>query len=113
MSRASKLLVLLLVLAAVAAGAAMLFPPVKLFALKAAGRSPVCPMSHALAAADQLKTQIRYKDEILGASKLLEKDPAGYHLWKTPQGDWWIPQGDDFVLPFNLAEQKRKIYGTG
>jgi FkbM family methyltransferase len=88
-------------------------PPARLFAIKAAGRSPVCPMDHALKADDNERQQIRYKDEILHGSKLLEKDPAGYHLWDTPRGRWWIPQGDDFVLPFNLAEQQRQIYGTG
>jgi FkbM family methyltransferase len=89
------------------------YPPVRLFAIKAAGRSPVCPLDSALKAADNLHQQIQYKDQILAASKLLEKDPAGYHLWDTPRGRWWIPQGDDFMLPFNLAEQQRQIYGNG
>jgi FkbM family methyltransferase len=70
-------------------------------------------MSDALQANHNLRLQIRYKDEILAASRLLEKDPAGYHLWQTPHGRWWIPEGDDFMLPFNLAEQQRRIYGTG
>ena len=113
MSRASKILVPVVLLAAATAAVAHFYPPVRLFALKAVGRSPVCPMGDALQAANNLKRQIAYKDEVLNASKLLEKDPAGYHLWQTPMGTWWIPQGDDWVLPFNLAEQKRKIYGTG
>jgi FkbM family methyltransferase len=70
-------------------------------------------MANALKASENLRRQIGYKDQILAASKLVEKDPAGYHLWDTPKGRWWIPQGDDWVLPFNLAEQERKIYGTG
>ncbi len=113
MSRSTRIFVPLVLLAAVATAAGHFYPPVRLFALKAVGRSPVCPMPNALKAAENLKAQIRYKDEILGASKLIEKDPAGYHLWDTPMGRWWIPEGDDWVLPFNLAEQKRKIYGTG
>ena len=98
---------------AVAATAGYVYSPVRLLALAAVGRSPVCPMHKAVHAADNLKQQILYNREILAASKLLEKDPAGYHLWETPYGRWWIPEGDDFVLPFNLAEQKRQIYGTG
>ncbi len=90
-----------------------LYPPARLFALKAVGRAPVCPMSHALAAAQGLQTQIRYHNQILSGSKVIEKDPAGYHLVQTPHGKWWIPAGNDFVLPFNLAEQAREIYGTG
>jgi FkbM family methyltransferase len=109
----TRTVVSLAVVAAAAMAAGHFYPPVRLFAFKAAGRSPVCPMDHALKADENEKLQIRYKDEILKASKLVEKDPAGYHLWDTPRGRWWIPQGDDFVLPFNLAEQQRQIYGTG
>lgn len=85
----------------------------RLFILKAAGRAPHCPMANALEAHNNLKLQVRYKDEILAASRLIEKDGAGFHHWETPMGRWWIPDGDDWMLPFNLAEQKRRIYGTG
>jgi len=90
-----------------------LYAPARLAAIVALGRSPVCPMSRAIHSADELQKQIAYKDNILYASKLLEKDPAGYHLWDTPDGRYWIPQGSDYVLPYNLAEQRRKIYGVG
>jgi FkbM family methyltransferase len=101
------------VLVAGAAAAGHFYPPVRLLAEKAAGRSPACPLYSAVAAAENLKQQIRYKDEILKASRLVESDPAGFHLFETPHGRWWIPAGDDFVLPFNLAEQQREIYGSG
>jgi FkbM family methyltransferase len=99
--------------AAAIVAAGYFYPPLRLFALKAVGRSPVCPMWNALAAADNLRLEIRYNDEILKGSKLIQNDPAGYHLFETPRGRWWIPAGDDYVLPFNLAEQQRRIYGTG
>lgn len=89
------------------------FFPFRLFVLKAMGRGPQCPMVNALQAHRNVEVQTRYKDEILAASRLVEKDPAGFHLWETPMGRWWIPDGDDWILPFNLAEQKRRIYGTG
>jgi FkbM family methyltransferase len=89
------------------------YAPARLTAIVLLGRSPVCPLQRAIHSADELRTQIAYKDRILHASKLLEKDPAGYHLWDTPHGRFWIPQGSDFTLPFNLAEQERKIYGVG
>jgi FkbM family methyltransferase len=98
----------------VALALAVLFvTPVRLFALVLAGRSRICPFGEALQSAANLKRQIQIKDRILSASRLLEKDPAGYHLWETPKGRYWIPQGSDYVLPFNLAEQERQIYGTG
>ncbi len=89
------------------------FPTVRLFGLKAVGRSPVCPMPNALAADRNLQAQILESNTILEASKVVENDPAGYHRVQTPKGEWWIPEGNDYVLPFNLAEQAREIYGTG
>mgnify|MGYP005809755559 CR=1 FL=1 len=104
-----RLFVVALILAAIVS----FYPPARLFALVAAGRSPVCPLGNAVQAAENLKTQIRYKDEILAASKLVQTDPAGYKLYDTPDGPYWIPGGSEYVLPFNLAEEKREIYGVG
>ena len=103
--------VLVSILAAV--GLAWVYPPARLFAEKAVGCGTGCPMEKALKAAGNLREQIRNKDRILNASKLIGKDPAGYHLFETPHGRWWVPAGDDYVLPFNLAEEARDIYGTG
>jgi FkbM family methyltransferase len=108
----SKLFKILLLVAALCA-LCYFYAPARLLAIVALGRSPVCPVSRAIHSADELRTQVAYKDRILYSSKKLENDPAGYHLWDTPHGRFWIPQGSDFVLPFNLAEQDRKIYGVG
>jgi FkbM family methyltransferase len=89
------------------------YPPLRLSAIVLAGRSPVCPYQQAIRSADNLRRQIDLKDQILAASKRLEKDSQGFQLWQTPHGRYWIPEGSDYVLPFNLAEQARKIYGTG
>jgi len=107
-----KTIAIVLVAAAVAA-AGHFYPPLRLFAIKAAGRSPYCPMSNALAADRNIQEQFRLHNAILNASKVIEKDPAGYHLVESPRGRWWIPAGNDFVLPWNLAEQQREVYGTG
>jgi FkbM family methyltransferase len=88
-------------------------PRVRLFALVMAGRSPVCPMANALDAAEHVRLLTEAKDRILAASREVQRDPSGYHLWETPKGRYWMPAGNDYVLPFNLAEQERKIYGTG
>jgi FkbM family methyltransferase len=101
-----------ILLAALASGVYFV-APLRLALIVLAGRSPVCPLSNALQAAENLRTQIAFKDEILRASKKLETDPAGFHLWDTPDGRYWVPEGSDYVLPFNLAEQKRQIYGAG
>jgi FkbM family methyltransferase len=77
-----------------------------------AGRSPVCPLGQAVHAEENQKQQIEIKDEILKASKMVSKDEK-YEQWQTPMGTYWIEAGSRYVLPFNLAEQKRKIYGSG
>ena len=90
----------------------MLYPPLRLSALVLAGRSPVCPLSQAVHAEENQKRQIEIKDEILKASTVVSKDDK-YEQWQTPKGTYWIAAGSRYVLPFNLAEQQRKIYGTG
>jgi FkbM family methyltransferase len=97
----------------VAAAAYLFYTPLRLTYLYTMGRNKGCPFSEALRSATNMKRQAELDDKIFRASRLIQKDPAGYHLWETPAGRYWIPQGSDYTLPFNLAEQKRKIYGTG
>ncbi len=106
-----KLAILAALLALIAAG--IFYPPFRFFALKAVGRAPDCPWANTIAVADNQRDQIRYHNEFVRASKVVETDPAGYELLETPRGRWWIPTGNEFVLPFNLAEQEREVYGAG
>lgn len=97
------------------AGAALyhFYPPFRLGAWALAGRSPHCPFRNAIWSAENARRQIAVKDRILAASREIAVDPAGYHQFETPYGRFWMPEGSHYVLPFNLAEQERKIYGTG
>lgn len=88
------------------------FPRFRLVVLAAAGRSPVCPMRLAVNSTANIDDTLRIKDRILAASHL-RREEAGLELWDTPQGPFWIPKGNHYVLPFNLAEMERKIYGSG
>ncbi len=104
----------LLALAAVAAIATSFFlAPVRLAALVALGRSPVCTLRRAVQCESHARKLKDAKDRILAASRPIETDAAGYRLWQTPAGRYWIPPNSDYVLPFNLAEQANRIYGTG
>jgi len=103
------LLILGLFLAAVAT---LAYPPARILALVLAGRSPHCPLQDALKSHTNQTLQIETKDRILLKSTIIQKDERGFHQWRTPKGEYWIPEGSDFVLPFNLAEQERKIYGS-
>jgi len=109
MSRALKLAAM----AAVLVMAASFYPPFRLGLLALSGRASWCPWREATRSAWNLRHQTELKDRILAASRLAEKDPAGFHLWETPKGRYWIPKGSDWSLPWDLAEQERKIYGRG
>lgn len=106
--------VLKFVVIVAALGAALWFyHPTRLGLLVLAGRSQGCPWRQAMRSADNAARQIEMKDSILKQTREVEKDPAGFQLWQTPKARYWMPAGSDFVLPWNLAEQERKIYGTG
>ena len=106
--------VLILIVLLVAAGLAYsYYPPFRLFTFAIVGRSPVCPIREAIKSDENLRRQVEYKDQILNASRLVQEDPQGFELWETPKGRYWVPAGSRYVLPFNLAEQQRKIYGEG
>jgi FkbM family methyltransferase len=88
------------------------YPPARLAALVVAGRSPVCPFASAVRARANLDETGAVKDRIYAASRLVRED-SGLELWDTPKGQFWIPRGNRFVLPFNLAEMERHVYGEG
>lgn len=101
-----------LFLGLVAAGVTVAYyTPARLSAWVLLGRNQNCPMPNALRSPQELKDQIAKKDEILAASRMIESDDKGFRLYETPDGKYWIPEGSQYSLPFNLAEQARDIYG--
>lgn len=98
---------------ALAVGVVAALPQLRPALLAAAGRGEGCPVTHALRVAREKQELTAAKDRILAASRLLESDEAGFEHWETPYGRYWIPKGQKYILPFNLAEMETKIYGTG
>jgi hypothetical protein len=86
--------------------------PARLALLKVAGRASVCPLPNAVEANANRNDQIRLEKEIVAASRVIEKEPAGYRLIDTPGGRWWVPEGGEGLLPALLAEQEREVFGT-
>jgi len=41
------------------------------------------------------------------------RSEENYSLWRTRDGDFWVPKRNADVLAFNLAEQEQDIYGRG
>lgn len=98
---------------AVAAAITATLPQTRPVLLALSGRGQGCPPSHALRIAREKEQRTAAKDRILSQSKLIERDSAGLELWETPYGRFWIPAGQKYVLPFNLAEMETRIYGQG
>ena len=110
--KTSRILLSSIILIAVLVAAYLFSPPFRLLALVAAGHSPNCPMSHAVRCNSNAVEKTRIKDRILAASHLV-KEENNLELWDTPKGQYWIPKGNRYVLPFNLAEMEQHIYGSG
>lgn len=101
------ILVLVLILALTLAVPALRYP-----ALALLGFGNGCTVSRAAAIRREKKELEAVKDRLLAKQKLVRKD-AQLELWDTPHGQFWTPEGSEFILPFNLAEQETEIYGTG
>jgi FkbM family methyltransferase len=108
----SRLLQILIPVTVVAGVSYLASPRFRYIVWAFTGRSVVCPLSRLIRVTDEEKALIIAKDRILHASHLASKD-AGLELWDTPKGRYWIPAGNRYVLPFNLAEMEAHIYGTG
>lgn len=106
-----KALATVAVVAAAALAGIFLYPPARMFALVAAGRSPVCPLAHAVRSKANIDDTARIANRFLAASRLLRQED-GLELWNTPRGRFWIPRGNRYVLPFNLAEMERRVYAS-
>lgn len=86
-------------------------PPTRLFALYAMGRTSRCPLGKAVHSFAVASRRVAIQKKLDHDKKLLENDPAGYHLWETAMGRYWVPRRDDDVLTDNLAEQATQVYG--
>jgi FkbM family methyltransferase len=108
----SRSFLVVLLLAAVLVTAYTAWPRFRYATWSLTGRSPVCPFSQAIRWKDEEDTLRTAKDRILRGSRFVSQD-HGLELWDTPKGPFWIPKGNRYVLPFNLAEMESHIYGTG
>lgn len=99
-------------LAAAAAGAWQHLP-LRYALISAAGGGNGCPPRLAWRIPEHKAALMRAKDEILAKSRLLQKEYEGLELYETPYGRFWAPPGSRYTLPFNLAEQAVRLYGSG
>ncbi|MBI1790975.1 MAG: hypothetical protein HYR60_25885, partial [Acidobacteria bacterium] len=110
-TRILNLLSVAMIAAVLAGGLFFLCKPCRAMMLIAAGRARGCPVGEALQAPSN---QDAAQERIAQASRVVREDPAGYEMWETPKGSYWMPKNDDRAqLPNILAEHERHIYGSG
>ena len=86
--------------------------PVRLFGLKALGRTGGCEVRTALQQSNEHAAGDKLRKYFEKNRRVVDRGPDGIELWEMPQGRIWSPPNDR-ILPFILAEQETKIYGTG
>lgn len=113
-----KVLVVLLALLAGVATAKFVAPEkFGILRMAAQGKAAHCPLGLALEAPAEHHEQEAVKDAYIAKLKLGASEP-GLERWDLPAGpneagrSFWIPAGNRWILPFNLAEQSRDIYKT-
>jgi FkbM family methyltransferase len=100
------LLVPMLVLGAIA----IVLTPVPRWTRMLLQRSPACSVMNIVEGYKVKRHRHTWIDEIRKASRKLETDAAGFELWETPDGRWWIHRGESDDLFLVLAEQRSDIY---
>jgi FkbM family methyltransferase len=90
------------------------YQPGRMLIFKLAGKTALCSVREAV---EGQATAQRFTDILAGFSNnchLLEHDPAGFNLWRTPRGDIWTPHLDDpKELCWVLTEVDVGVYGSG
>lgn len=100
-----SLLMVLLVLASVV-------PRVHYGFLSVQGKTYQCTVLAAMSAEGFGEDRKRRMTAIRASAQEIQSD-ENYTLWRTRDGDFWVPKRNADVLAFNLAEQEQDIYGRG
>jgi FkbM family methyltransferase len=107
-----QVLKICLLVFALAALTATVWPQARLAVVWATGRCQGCSFHDAVNSHSLLVNFAKASDAIGIASKVIQTDPRGFDLVATPMGQYWTVRGDRF-LKFTLGEQKLEIYDSG
>jgi hypothetical protein len=75
------------------------------------GRVGNCTLSESFEGEALFRLQVANFDAIRSSSRVIRRD-GPYSLWSTPDGEYWMPTASGDKLLYDVAEQKRDIYGT-
>ena len=74
------------------------------------GRAATCTLAESFEGEALSRLEAQNLAGMRAASRVIRQD-AGLALWSTPAGDYWMPAASGDALLYDLAEQKRNIYG--
>jgi FkbM family methyltransferase len=75
------------------------------------GRAGTCTLAQSFEGERLSRVQTWNRAEMVRASRMVRQD-GRYQLWNTPAGDFWVQAGSGEEVLYDLAEQKRNIYGS-
>lgn len=75
------------------------------------GRAGNCTLAESFGGEALSRLQFENVNALRASSKVIRKDER-FSLWNTPAGEFWMPTASGDALIYDLAEQKRNIYGT-
>ncbi len=74
------------------------------------GKTGNCSLAESFEGEALSRLQLENVNSIRAASKVVRHDER-FSLWSTPAGNFWMPTASGDALIYDLAEQKRDIYG--
>jgi FkbM family methyltransferase len=89
-----------------------LHPPLMAWGLGVIDPKLICTSAEALRGARQHARIYEGSRRIEGQSKIIQSDDK-YSLWRTPSGNWWVPNGSEGSVLGFAVQQQQKIYGDG
>ena len=75
------------------------------------GRAGNCTVSESFEGEALSRLQAANAEELRASIKVVRQDDR-YSLWSTPYGELWMPSASGDALIYDLAEQRRNIYGA-
>ena len=91
---------------------ALAVPATRFVILSAVGKTYQCPFWTNINTKRFMADRNRRIAEIRASAREIQSDDH-YSLWRTRDGDFWVPKRNSEALTFNLAEEEQDIYGKG
>jgi len=91
---------------------ALVVPATRFLILASVGHTYQCPFWTNINSKSFMADRQRRIEAIKASAHEIQSDDH-YSLWRTRDGDFWVPKRNSDALVFNLAEQEQDIYGQG